>query len=215
MNSKNFTLTLLILFAIAIGISSFAQLKEGEKLSPFSLKALDGAIVTVKIEEEKLIVITEATKDGKKSVKKIKPDVVLIDFWATWCPPCREEVPHLQKLHEKYRKKEGDGGLVLIGIALERSDAKVVERFAKKQKLTYILLAESTAESDAKELLKTVKGASNKYEVKSIPTTYIIDAKGIIKSVYIGFRPGAEKELEKKIVELLPRDKEKSTPQTN
>jgi hypothetical protein len=68
MNSKNFTLTLLILFAIAIGISSFAQLKEGEKISPFSLKALDGAIVTVKIEEEKLIVITEATKDGKKSV---------------------------------------------------------------------------------------------------------------------------------------------------
>ena len=208
MNSKCFSFTLCILFIIASGIPSFAQLKESEKLLPFSLKALDGAVVTVQTEEGKLIVITESTKNGKKSIKKIKPDVVLIDFWATWCPPCREEIPHLQKLHEKYRSKKGDGGLVLIGIALERGGTKMLERFAKKLKLTYTLLAESTAKSDTKELLRTVGSVANRYKVSSIPTTYIIDAKGVIKSVHVGFSTGAEKELEKEIVELLPKEKE-------
>ena len=204
MNSKCFSFTLCILLVIASGIPSFAQLKESEKLLPFSLKALDGAVVTVKTEAGKVIVLTETTKAGKKHVKEIKPDVVLIDFWATWCPPCREEIPHLQKLHEKYHSTEGNGGLVLIGIALERGGVKTLKRFAKEQKLTYILLPESTAKSDTKELLKTVKGAAKSYKVSGIPTTYIIDAQGVIKKVHVGFSTGTEKELEKEIVELLP-----------
>ncbi len=209
MNSKCFSFTLCILFVIASGIPSFAQLKESEKMFPFSLKTLDGAVVTVKTEEGKVIVMTESTKDGKKHVKEIKPDVVLIDFWATWCPPCRIETPHLQKFHEKYHSKEGDGGLVLIGIALERGGTKALERFAEQQKLTYTLLPKSTAKSDTKELLRTVRGAANKYKVRGIPTTYIIDAKGVIKSVHVGFSPGMEKELEKEIVALLLKEKAK------
>ena len=93
---------------------------------------------------------------------------------------------------------------MLIGVALERGGTKALESFAKKQKLTYILLPESIAKSDTKELLRTVKGTADKYKVKGIPTTYIIDAKGVIKSAHVGFSPGAEKELEKEIVELLP-----------
>ena len=86
----------------------------------------------------------------------------------------------------------------------------MLKRFAKDQKLTYTLLAESTAKSDTKELIKTVNGAANKYKVRAIPTTYIIDAKGFIKSVHFGFSPGMEKELEKEVVELLQKEKEKS-----
>ena len=217
-----FISALVIVFAITMCRSSLAQLKEGEKLLAFSLKALDGAVVTVKTEEGKLVVITESVKDGKKTVRKIKPDVLLIDFWATWCPPCRKEIPHLQKLHEKYRSKkddasqdydgditakEGDGGLVLMGIALERGSAKTLKLFAKKQKLTYVLLAESTAKLDTKELISTVRGAANKYKIEYIPTKYIIDSKGIIKSIYVGLlRPDA---LEKEILELIPKKEAK------
>ena len=216
MNSRRSIFALVIIFAIAICMPSFAQLKKGEKLLAFSLKALDGAVVTVKTEPQAgtpaqaLVVITESVRDGKKTVRKINPDVVLIDFWATWCPPCRIEIPHLQKLHEKYRsKKDGakksNGGLVLMGIALERGDTKRLEAFAKKQKLTYILLAHPTAKSDTKELISTVRGAANRYKVRGIPTTYIADARGVIKSVHVGFRPGTEKTLEKEIRELIPK----------
>jgi len=95
-------LIIMLLFSASIS----AELKKGEKLYPFSLKSIDDKVVTVKIDEGKLAVITEFTKDGKKVVQKIYPDAVLLDFWATWCPPCRVAIPHLQKLHDKYKPKK-------------------------------------------------------------------------------------------------------------
>lgn len=192
-------------------VSVFAELKKGEKLHPFSLKSIDDKVVTVKIDEDKLTVISEFTKDGEKVVQKHKPDAVLLDFWATWCPPCRVAIPHLQKLYKEYKPKKGqdEGGLLVIGISLDRNGSKAVKPFAKKLKLKYIMLADSTKESGQDDkLLRTARDASGKYKVQGIPTAYLFDAKGVIRDVHVGFREGLEVQIEDEIKKLITEEKE-------
>lgn len=192
----------LLLFSVSI----FAELEKGEKLHPFSLKSIDDKTVTVKTEEDKLVVITEFTEDGEKVVKKHKPDAVLLDFWATWCPPCRAAVPSLQELHKEYKpeEKKDEGGLLVIGISLDRGGSKTVKPFAKQYKVTYIMLADSTDKSeDDDKLLRTAHNAGNKYKVQGIPTMYLLNSKGIIKDVHVGFRPGIEVQIENEIKKMI------------
>jgi peroxiredoxin len=94
--------------------------------------------------------------------------VVLLDFWATWCVPCKQEMPGYEDLYRRYR----DRGLVVIGIAAD-SDAKLVSRFGKKLKITYPLL---------------INGMEvQKYGVEGIPTTILIDRKGFVRKKVVGF----------------------------
>lgn len=210
MKTYRFTITALLI-VLLFSASVFAELRKGEKLHPFSLKSIDDKVVTVKIDDEdKLIVISEFTKDGEKVVQKAYPDVVLLDFWATWCPPCRVAIPHLQKLHKKYKPKKGQdkGGLLVIGVSLDNSGSKAVKPFAKKQKVTYLMLADATKKSGDDKLLRKARDAANKYKVQGIPTAYLFDAKGIINDVHVGFGKGLEVKLENEIKKMIA-DEEK------
>ena len=210
MKAYRYTITALIIMLL-FSASVFAELKKGEKLHPFSLKSIDDKVVTVKIDEGKLTVISEFTKDGEKVVQKINPDVILLDFWATWCPPCRVATPHLQKLYKEYKPKKGQdkGGLLMIGVSLDHNGSKAVKPFVKKQKLTYIMLADSTDKSgDDDKLLRTARDAAGKYKVQGIPTAYLFDAKGVIKDVHVGFREGLEVQLEDEIKKLIAERKD-------
>ena len=151
-----------------------ANLSKGDKAPDFKLRDLNGKVV-------KLSELQKAPK--KKAAKR----VFLLDFWATWCPPCREEVPHLQKLHRKY----SDEGLVVIGVAQDSDGGESVKPFVKKNKLTYRQLVDPRHE------------AARAYKVGPIPTTYIIDDKGVIRSVHLGFSKGMEKRLEEHVKALL------------
>lgn len=200
-----------LLITLLFSVSVLAELRKGEKLHPFSLKSIDGKVVTVKINEDKLTVITEFTKDGEKVIKKNRPDAVLLDFWATWCPPCRVAIPHLQKLYKEYKPKKGEdeGGLLVIGISLDRNGSKAVKPFAKKLKLKYIMLADSIKESgEDDKLLRTARDAAGKYKVQGIPTAYLFDAEGVIRDVHVGFREGLEVQLEEEIKKLISEEKE-------
>ena len=70
---------------------------------------------------------------------------MLVDFWATWCVPCRKAMPHMQQLSETYKPADGapDGGLLVLGIALDDAGGKVVVPFYKKLKITYPMLADA------------------------------------------------------------------------
>src|SRR5436190_21154146 len=69
-----------------------------------------------------------ANLDGKNvSLKEFGDKVIVVDFWATWCGPCREEIPHLNKLYEYYRGK----GLVVVGISMDDEGSEGVEAFAE------------------------------------------------------------------------------------
>lgn len=131
-----------------------------------------------------------ATIDGKTLTNaSLKGKVVLIDFWATWCGPCKMASPSVQKLHEKYGKK----GLVVIGANVwEQGDSKKkTADYAKEHKYTYTF----THSND--ELAKTLK-------INGIPTFLLVDKKGVVQMVQVGFDPNStQKELEKAIQRLL------------
>jgi len=102
----------------------------------------------------------------------VKGKVVILDFWATWCPPCRAEIPHFNELSDQYKKQ----GLEVIGISLDQGGPQAVKNFTKTTRIDYPILM---GNSDI----------TNKYGgVRGIPTTFIIDRKGKIVEKFVGYR---------------------------
>ena len=99
-----------------------------------------------------------------------KGKVVLLNFFATWCPPCRDEMPSLEGLFQATKDK----GFLVLGIASDPEGEKVIAPFAKKYGLTFPLL------------LDTKKEVFNLYFVGKIPVTYLIDKQGRIAGMYPG-----------------------------
>ncbi len=112
--------------------------------------------------------------------------VVLVNFWATWCGPCREELPQLAKLHDKYRAS----GLVLLGINVDDDPRKAAE-LATRLGLGFPVL------------LDTDKQVSRRYDMSAMPATLIIDRDGVVRSIHRGYRAGFEQRYEAEIRELL------------
>ena len=108
--------------------------------------------------------------DGKTiSLADLKGKVVLVNFWATWCPPCRAEIPDLVKLQDKYRDK-----LVVLGISEDEVDPAQVKAFATAQKMNYPIVMATT------ELRQIFKG------VAALPTTFVLDTEGKIQMRHVG-----------------------------
>jgi len=112
--------------------------------------------------------------------------VVLINFWATWCGPCKQEMPHLNRLHEKYRS----AGLVLLGINIDDDPRNGIAGAAKLGLKFPVLL-------DAD------KRVSRLYDLSSMPSTVVIDRDGRVRYLHRGYREGYELDYEQQIRELL------------
>jgi len=108
--------------------------------------------------------------DGQTvSLGNLRGEPVLINFWATWCPPCRVEMPYIQEIYEEWTDK----GLVLLAINIGESSSTVRD-FIQSQNLSFTVL------------LDTKKDVAQRYGVSGIPTTLFIDEDGIIKDKVIG-----------------------------
>ncbi len=126
--------------------------KDGEKAPPFSLKSVDGK--TIKLTDYK----------GK---------IVILDFWATWCPPCRRGIPDLISIQKEYKKK-----VVVIGISLDRDKTiKDVPGFMKEYGVNYPVVY-----GDDK-IVVDYGG------IRSIPTSFVVDQKGNIVDMHVGLVP--------------------------
>jgi thiol-disulfide isomerase/thioredoxin len=192
--------------AVVLLISpSFASLKAGAKFIPFSLKNVDGKDHTVTMEEGKLTLIVTETLAGETKVSKSHPAGVLVDFWATWCIPCRKAMPHMQQLNETYKPADGEtqGGLRVYGIALDEAGGKVVKPFYQKLKITYPMLADPPSSPGPEGVVRTAKDMKKKYEVQGIPVVYLIDSSGTITHVHVGFKEEHIAELDKAVNALL------------
>ena len=193
-----------ILFLIFC-LTSWPVLNKGEKFFPFSLKDVNEKIFTVTLEDGKLVMTTEFLADGKKEVRKTYPDAVLLDFWATWCVPCRAAMPYMQKMHEAFRPGDGQekGGLVLFGVALDMKGSKVVKPFYSKLKITYAMLADPTEGPEGDGIIRTARRMAEEYKVQEIPVVYLIDKKGNVVHAHIGFKKEEIAALENQIKSLL------------
>jgi cytochrome c biogenesis protein CcmG/thiol:disulfide interchange protein DsbE len=110
--------------------------------------------------------------DGKPvKLSDYKGKVIILDFWATWCPPCKAEIPSFIALADMFRDK----GLVIIGAALD--DESRVKAFAAQLKMNYPVCI-------ANQDIASAYGG-----VRGIPTTFVIDKTGMIVRQYVGFRP--------------------------
>jgi len=97
--------------------------------------------------------------------------VVILDFWATWCPPCRAEIPGFVALQNKY----ADKGFTMIGVSLDRQGASVVKPFMRKFGMNYPVV------------IGDEKIVADYGEIEAIPTTFVIDRQGKVAAAYQGF----------------------------
>ena len=159
--------------ALALGVAGLTYtspavaLDAGAKMPEIGLKDLSGKTIDV------------ASLAGK---------VVIVDFWATWCAPCREELPELQKFHQKYASK----GLAIIGVSVDK-EGDNIKSFLDKLKVTFPVVHDAG------------HAVTGKYSPPRMPSSYVIDRKGIVRYVHGGYRAGDAAEFDKQIQELLAK----------
>jgi cytochrome c biogenesis protein CcmG/thiol:disulfide interchange protein DsbE len=109
--------------------------------------------------------------DGKTvQLSDFKGKVVVLDFWATWCPPCRGEIPDFIALQNQYK----DQGLVVVGVSLDQGGPGVVSSFAKTEGMNYPVV------------MGTDDVAALYGDIQAIPTTFVIDRTGKVVAKHVG-----------------------------
>lgn len=119
-------------------------------------------------------------------LSEFRGDVVMINFWASWCGPCRQEMPLLEDMHKKY----GDLGFTLLGVNVEE-DSAAANKMLREIPVTFPVLY------DTKNVV------SKLYNVVAMPSTVLVDRDGNMRYLHRGYLPGYEQEYIKQIKELM------------
>jgi thiol-disulfide isomerase/thioredoxin len=131
----------------------------------FTLQSLDGRTVTL---------------------TQFKGEVVMINFWASWCGPCRQEMPLLDSIYKQYK----DMGFTLLGVNVE-PDSHNANAWLKQTPVSYPILYDPKSQ------------VSQLYQVQAMPTTVIVDRQGIVRFVHNGYLPGDENQYMNSIRALI------------
>jgi peroxiredoxin len=117
---------------------------------------------------------------------QFKGQVVMLNFWASWCGPCRQEMPLLDSIYKKYNK----AGFTMIGVNVE-PDSKTANDWLKQTPVSFPILYDTQSE------------VSKLYGVAGMPSTVIIDRKGNVRMIHRGYKPGDEEEYLSNIRSLM------------
>jgi cytochrome c biogenesis protein CcmG/thiol:disulfide interchange protein DsbE len=143
----------------------------GNPAPPFELEAVNGA-------KEKI------------SLDRLRGQVVLVDFWGTFCDPCKKSFPKLQALGERYRAD----GLKIVGISEDEEDDRgKIRPFADAYGAKFALVWDGD------------KAVARRYGPETMPSSFLIDRRGVVRFVHVGFHDGEEIEVDREIRELIAR----------
>jgi peroxiredoxin len=152
------------LAAIVLASAAFAA-DAGGPAPAFSLAAVDG---------------------GQGALSQYKGQVVMLNFWATWCGPCQQEMPLLDQMYRKYKP----AGFTLIGVNVDKDAPPVKDLLARKPVSFPVLLDPASQVSKA-------------YHVDEMPSSVLIDRKGEIRYIHRGYKPGDENDYQDRIRQLI------------
>ncbi|WP_428386719.1 TlpA family protein disulfide reductase [Mucisphaera sp.] len=159
------SLALILLTALPAAAQEANHPLLGRQAPPFTLPNMDGEPLRL---------------------NQLKGEIVVLDFWATWCPPCVAAMPELQKLHERY----ADQGVRIIGVNLGE-DRATAQRFIDQKNLTFDFVLDER------------RRTSRPYRISGIPQTVFIDREGIVQAVHVGFGPNSPAKYAREIDALL------------
>jgi peroxiredoxin len=140
----------------------------------------------VKVGEPAPNFILSTLQGNHVELSQLRGKGVLLNFWGTWCPPCREEMPSIEKAYQKYK----DQGLAVVAVNIGESEVPVTS-FKNQYKITFPI-----AMDRKKEITQL-------YAIDPIPTTYFIDKNGLVKKIVIG-GPMSEQNIADNIKQILP-----------
>ena len=126
------------------------------------------------------------TINGHVSLKELKGKVVYLDFWASWCKPCKASFPWMHEMQAAYK----DQGLVIVAVNLD-SDKKMADDFLKEVDVNFIVAFDESGDS------------AYTYELRGMPSSYLIDRDGKLHASHIGFREKDKPKMEQAIKQLL------------
>ena len=116
----------------------------------------------------------------------LKGKVVIVDFWASWCAPCKQELPVLERLHKKYKAR----GLVVVGVSVDQEVANV-HSFLKQLPVSFSIVHDSAHQ------------VAGRFSPPRMPSSYVADRNGIVRYVHAGFREADGAKLEAEVASLL------------
>lgn len=157
-------LAMMVVACAGPGAEAAQGVNQGNRARDFTLETLEGA---------------------ELSLQDYRGNVVLVNFWATWCAPCRDEIPDIQATYEAYQ----DDGFVVLGVNVEESRQQV-EPFVAALGMTYPVLLDETG-----QVLKM-------YRAIGLPMSVILDRDGVIQVRHVGYVTAAQ--LERYLAQLLP-----------
>lgn len=136
---------------------------------------------------DKAPAIKMTTMSGQPiSLNNYKGYVLVMDFFATWCIPCKESIPHMNSLNRKYGKQ----GLQILGVSVDEGNEREVKSFIGERKISYpVAIADEDMQTE--------------YGLRSIPTVYVINKKGMVAEKYQGYSDQTGKAMEETIKRLL------------
>jgi thiol-disulfide isomerase/thioredoxin len=157
-----------LVLGVMIGVVSDARAAAvGERAPSFSLPSLGG---------------------GSVSLSSLRGKVVFIDFWASWCEPCKKEMPILERLYQRYKGK----GVELIAINIDKDRANAA-RFLSGVRTSFPTLLDPSS------------GVAGQYDPPKMPSSYVVDKRGLIRYVNSGFEPGDEAKFARELDDLLSK----------
>ena len=109
---------------------------------------------------------------GSVTLKELRGSVIFLNFWATWCPPCKEEMPSMERLYKRYKHRD----FTIVAISIDSGDPQAVATFVEKLGLTFPIGLDPKLE------------VANRYTVRALPSSFLIDRQGNTVAVALGPR---------------------------